>query len=91
MNPARAGWRALAVEVTMRRGRETLFQTLLQGEDGLAVDRCLDPRGGVQQLWTTASHRSTLLEWLATLPDALQVRVLRERWLDDEDGSGLDG
>ncbi len=76
-------WRACAVEISLARGREAWFQALLQGEDGLAVDRCLDPQGRTQQLWTTRAMLPELREWLASLPAALDVRVLREIELEE--------
>lgn len=56
------------------------FQSLLEGEGGLAVARCFDPEHCRQQLWTTPSQHKELLEWLRTLPDSLGVEVTGE-WI----------
>ncbi len=77
MNDA-CDWRACALEIRLAHGREAWFQALLQGEDGLAVDRCLDPAGRVQQLWTTRAMLPALRAWLDSLPPELGLRVLRE-------------
>ncbi len=54
------------------------FQSLLEGEDGLAVSRCFDPEHRRQQLWTTPSQRIDLLDWLSQLPESLEVEVTGE-------------
>lgn len=71
------------VEVELPAKNSFRFQTLLEGEDGLAVARCFDPEHKKQQLWTTPSQREELLEWLASLPGELQVHISGE-WLRDD-------
>ncbi|ATX82099.1 hypothetical protein Ga0123462_1235 [Mariprofundus ferrinatatus] len=68
------------VEVELPPGNSFRFQTLLEGEAGLAVARCFDPEHKKQQLWTTPSQRDDLLAWLATLPESLEVMVCGE-WI----------
>lgn len=72
----------LIVEIELPRQHSFRFQTLLEGEDGLAVARCFDPAHKRQQLWTTPNQRDDLLEWLHTLPAALEVQVTGEWILD---------
>ena len=69
---------ALPVKLSFR------FQMLLEGEDGLAVVRCYDPEHKKQQLWTTPNQKGDLLNWLGTLPDEFEIKVLRD-WLWHEE------
>ncbi len=73
MPAAGEGW---IVRVQAAPERMTLFQALVQAEEGLGVVRCRDPEGRVQEIWTTAAMRDELLRLLATLPASLGVRVL---------------
>jgi len=73
----------LIIEVTMPARQMIRFQTILQGEDGLAVVRCFDPEKKKQQLWTPAAQREELYEWLEGLPDSLAVAVLGEWYWHD--------
>jgi len=62
------------IEFELETKQQLMFQALLQGEDGLALVRCVD---GVQQLWTTASQVERLQSWLSLLPKTLQIHQLR--------------
>ena len=70
----------LIIEIELPVKLSFRFQMLLEGEDGLAVVRCYDPEHKKQQLWTTPSQRSELLDWLTSLPAAFGVKVLDE-WI----------
>lgn len=70
----------LIIEIELPVKLSFRFQMLLEGEDGLAVVRCFDPEHKKQQLWTTPSQRDELLDWLTSLPDVFQVKVL-DQWL----------
>ena len=72
----------LIIEIELPVKLSFRFQMLLEGEDGLAVVRCYDPEHKKQQLWTTPSQRHALLDWLSTLPAALEVHVSGE-WMWD--------
>lgn len=75
------------VEVMLPPKQVLLFQALLQGEDGLAVSRCLDPERKVQQLWTTPSMRDELFEWLGSLPAGLDLHIVGEKlWAGERHG-----
>jgi len=73
----------LIIEIQLPVKLSFRFQMLLEGEDGLAVTRCFDPEHKKQQLWTTPSQRDELLEWISSLPEVLEVRVLRE-WIRED-------
>lgn len=73
----------LIVEFIMPARQQNRFQGLLQGEDGLAVVRCFDPEKKKMQLWTTAVQKEELYDWLRSLPDSLQIQILREWSWDD--------
>ncbi len=60
---------------TLNKPQQRLFQALLQGEDGLALVRCI---GGVQQLWTTSLQLDELLFWLKDLPKTMNICILRQ-------------
>ncbi|NOR73387.1 MAG: DUF4911 domain-containing protein [Mariprofundaceae bacterium] len=69
------------VEVLLPQAEAVLLQSLLQGEDGLATIRCLDPEKKRQQFWTTAEQLDDLYQWLDSLPNTLHVEVTDEwRW-----------
>jgi len=70
----------LIIEVRMPPRQAVFFQSLLQGEDGLAVARCFDSDRLKQQLWTSAAQRDELLDWLHQLPSSVQLEILGE-WL----------
>ena len=74
----------LIVEIGLPPKLSFRFQTLLEGEDGLAVARCFDPEHKKLQLWTTPSLHADLLEWLSTLPESLECQVLAEWTLGAE-------
>lgn len=77
----------IIVEVELPASRVVLLQSLLYGEDGLAVMRCLDPARRVQQLWTTPSMLAELHDWLAGLPESLGVRIVGEKqWSGERHG-----
>jgi len=54
------------------------FQSILDGEDGLATLRCMDKTSGEQQLWTTKAQIDELRQWLAGMPPELEVKIVRE-------------
>ncbi len=64
------------VRVHVRPEKMTLFQALVQAEEGLGVVRCRDPEKRLQEIWTTAAMRKELLALLAGLPKALAVQVV---------------
>lgn len=74
----------LIIELTIARKQSTLFQSILQGEDGLGVIRCFDPEKKKQQLWTSADQKDEVYDWLDSLPARLQCRVIGE-WYWSED------
>lgn len=71
------------VEVLLPQAEAVLLQSLLQGEDGLATIRCLDPEKKRQQFWTTPEQLDDLYQWLDSLPNTLHVEVTDE-WLWQE-------
>ncbi|MDQ6959005.1 MAG: DUF4911 domain-containing protein [Mariprofundaceae bacterium] len=54
------------------------FQSILDGEDGLATLRCTDKTSGEQELWTTKVQMDELRRWLAGMPPELEVKIVRE-------------
>jgi len=68
----------LIIELTIAAKQSTLFQSILQGEDGLGVVRCFDPDKQKQQLWTSADQKDEVYDWLNSLPARLQCRVSGE-------------
>ena len=77
----------IIVEVALPAKQVLLFQALLQGEDGLAVSRCLDPEHKVQQLWTTPAMRDELYAWLDSLPVELDLHIVGEKlWAGERHG-----
>jgi len=54
------------------------FQSLLGGEDGLATLRCMDAASKEQELWTTRAQTTELREWLASMPEELEIETVRE-------------
>jgi len=66
------------IVVRMPAGQVVRFQGMLDGEDGLAILRCRDTTRGTQQLWTTYSMLDALYAWIDSLPEVLQVEVVRE-------------
>ena len=78
----------IIVEVELPAPKAVLFQSLLHGEDGLAVIRCLDPQHKVQQLWTTPAQRHDLYAWLQGLPEELGIRLIGEQlWSGERHGT----
>jgi hypothetical protein len=73
----------LIVEIAIPARQQMLFQGLLLGEDGLAAVRSFDADTSRQQLWTSPSQKELLYDWLASLPQSLELRVLGERvWIE---------
>jgi len=72
--------RTLIIELCMESRQSALFQSILQGEDGLGVVRCFDPEKHKQQLWTTVDQKDDVYAWLNSLPENLNIRVSGE-WL----------
>jgi len=70
----------MIVEVILPASQAVLLQSLLQGEDGLATIRCLDPEKKRQQFWTTPAQLDDLRAWIGSLPASLGVAVTGE-WL----------
>ncbi|MCF7821499.1 MAG: DUF4911 domain-containing protein [Mariprofundaceae bacterium] len=72
------------VEVSLPPAEAVLLQSLLQGEDGLATIRCMDPEKKRQQFWTTPQQLDDLYRWLDSLPNILHVEVTGEWcWQDN--------
>ncbi len=69
---------AVIVVVRLPRRSVVRFQSLLGGEDGLATLRCMNKSGDEQELWTTKAQTGELRRWLAGMPPALRVEVVRE-------------
>jgi len=61
------------IEFELAAKHQLLFQAMLQGEDGLAMVRCIN---GVQQLWTTPSQLGALRDWLKIIPCSFNMRIL---------------
>ena len=74
----------MIVEFIVPQAEAVLLQSILQGEDGLATIRCLDPEKKKQQFWTTPEQLDDLYQWLDSLPDTLNVEVTGQ-WLWRED------
>jgi len=68
----------LIIEFTIAPRQSTLFQSLLQGEDGLGVIRCFDPEKKKQQLWSSADQRGDIYDWLNSLPESFHCRISGE-------------
>lgn len=76
------------VEVVLPESRAVLLQSLVQGEDGLATIRCLDPEKRRQQFWTTPAQLDDLHAWIGSLPPSLGVEVTGEwLWQQEEEMS----
>jgi len=78
----------MIVEFILPQAEAVLLQSVLQGEDGLATIRCLDPEKKKQQFWTTPEQLDDLYQWLGLLPDALNVEVTGQ-WLWREDAKEI--
>ena len=78
----------MIVEFILPQAEAVLLQSVLQGEDGLATIRCLDPEKKKQQIWTTPEQLDDLYQWLGLLPDALNVEVTGQ-WLWREDAKEI--
>ena len=52
------------------------FQGMLMAEDGLATMRGQRGGTGELELWSTWAQEEALDEWLESLPDSLELRVL---------------
>jgi len=68
----------LIVEFIVAPRQSVLFQSILQGEDGLGVVRCFDPEKKKQQLWTSTDQRNEVYDWLKSLPESLDVEITGE-------------
>lgn len=80
-----AGSDTMIVEIAVPPKQVVLLQSILCGEDGLAVMRCRDPQGERQQLWTTRTMLDEVYAWLASLPESLDVEVVDEfEWSGSE-------
>jgi len=71
------------VEITLPAAQQIRFQTILQGEEGLAVVRCFDPEKKKQQLWVPVAQQAELEAWLNSLPESMKLKVLRQ-WMWSE-------
>jgi len=77
----------LVLEFTLPAHQQMRFQAMLQAEDGLAVVRCFDPEKKKHQLWTPAVQKEELYEWLESLPESLELKLLRQwYWGDVSEG-----
>jgi len=70
----------LIIELIVARRQSVLFQSILQGEDGLGVIRCFDPEKKKQQLWTTPAQKDEVYAFLNSLPDDLDIELTGE-WI----------
>jgi len=70
--------RTLIIEFVIAPRQSVLFQSILQGEDGLGVVRCFDPEKKKQQLWTSADQKREVYDWLKSLPEGLDVEITGE-------------
>jgi type II secretory pathway component PulM len=77
--------KTLIVEVAIPARQQMLFQSILLGEDGLATIRSFDTDRSRLQLWTSPSQKESLYDWMASLPQSLELRVLGEKiWIEPE-------
>jgi len=76
----------LIIELTIAATQSALFQSILQGEDGLGVVRCFDPDKQKQQLWTSALQKAEVYDWLNSLPASVQCHVC-DQWYWPADAS----
>jgi len=83
LTPLQPDHQTLIIEFTMPAPQQMLFQSMLQAEDGLAVVRCFDPEKKKQLLWTPAVQQQELYEWLESLPDSLELKILRQWYWGD--------
>jgi len=74
----------LIIEFTLPAQQQIRFQSMLQAEDGLAVVRCFDAEKKKLQLWTPAMQTEKLFDWLESLPDSLELKILRQWYWADE-------
>jgi len=74
--------RTLIIEFVVAPRQSILFQSILQGEDGLGVVRCFDPEKKKQQLWTSADQKREVYDWLKSLPEHLNVEVTGEWYIE---------
>ena len=73
----------LIVEFAIPAKQQMLFQSILLGEDGLAAVRSFDADRSRQELWTSPSQKELLYDWLASLPQSLELHVLGEKiWIE---------
>ncbi|MDQ6981398.1 MAG: DUF4911 domain-containing protein [Mariprofundus sp.] len=72
----------LIVEFIIAPKQSVLFQSILQGEDGLGVVRCFDPEKKKQQLWTSADQKDEVYGWLKSLPKRLDIQVIGEWYIE---------
>ena len=73
----------LIVEIAIPVKQQMLFQSILLGEDGLAAVRSFDTDRSRQQLWTSPSQKELLYNWLDSLPQSLELRVVGEKlWIE---------
>jgi len=72
----------LIIEFVVAPRQSILFQSILQGEDGLGVVRCFDPEKKKQQLWTSADQKHEVYDWLKSLPEHLNVEVTGEWYIE---------
>jgi len=79
----------IIVEFLLPAPQAIRLQSLLQGEDGLAIIRCFDPEKKRQQFWTTLDQRDDLYRWLGSLPQHLSVEVTGEWVWQKNEGSGV--
>jgi len=70
----------LIIELIVARRQSVLFQSILQGEDGLGVIRCFDPEKKKQQLWTTPAQKDEVYAFLNSLPEHLDIQLAGE-WI----------
>jgi len=72
----------LIIEFFIAPKQSILFQSILQGEDGLGVVRCFDPEKKKQQLWTSADQKDEVYDWIKSLPESLNIQIMGEWYIE---------
>jgi len=67
---------AWIVLVAMPDSAVVRFQGILGGEDGLATLRSQGGKRGEHELWSTFAQQEALADWLNSLPESLEVKVI---------------
>lgn len=76
MNPQHKPDEVMIVLVAMPDRSVVRFQGMLLAEEGLATMRSQHGRAGEHELWSTWAQQGELDDWLASMPAALELRVV---------------